>query len=69
MPLALVGGVLTILSPCILAVLPFVFPRADQPFRRSGLPLLGGDAGDYICGTAEGWKKREREAGVPPVEE
>jgi cytochrome c biogenesis protein CcdA/thiol-disulfide isomerase/thioredoxin len=42
--LAFVGGVLTIVSPCILPVLPFVFSRADQPFRRSGLPLLGGMA-------------------------
>jgi cytochrome c biogenesis protein CcdA/thiol-disulfide isomerase/thioredoxin len=40
--LAFVGGVLTIVSPCILPVLPFVFSRADQPFRRSGLPLLAG---------------------------
>jgi cytochrome c biogenesis protein CcdA/thiol-disulfide isomerase/thioredoxin len=40
--LAYVGGALTILSPCILPVLPFVFARADQPFRRSSLPLLGG---------------------------
>src|SRR5580658_4640762 len=38
------GGVLTILSPCILPVLPFVFARADQPFVRSGLPLLLGMA-------------------------
>src|SRR5271169_3734775 len=42
--LAFVGGVLTILSPCILPVLPFVFARADLPFRRSGLPLLAGMA-------------------------
>jgi cytochrome c biogenesis protein CcdA/thiol-disulfide isomerase/thioredoxin len=42
--LAFVGGVLTILSPCILPVLPFVFARAGQPFRRSGLPLLAGMA-------------------------
>ncbi|MGA7918842.1 MAG: cytochrome c biogenesis protein/redoxin [Candidatus Acidiferrales bacterium] len=42
--LAFVGGVLTILSPCILPVLPFVFARAEQPFRRSGLPLLVGMA-------------------------
>jgi cytochrome c biogenesis protein CcdA/thiol-disulfide isomerase/thioredoxin len=42
--LAFIGGVLTILSPCILPVLPFVFARADQPFRRSGLPLLTGMA-------------------------
>src|ERR1700723_1851893 len=40
--LAYFGGVLTILSPCILPVLPFVFAKADQPFRKSGLPLLAG---------------------------
>ena len=42
--LAFLGGILTIVSPCILPVLPFVFSRADQPFRRSGLPLLAGMA-------------------------
>lgn len=42
--LAYLGGVLTIVSPCILPVLPFVFSRADAPFRRSGLPLLLGMA-------------------------
>lgn len=42
--LAYLGGALTILSPCILPVLPFVFSRADQPFVRSGLPLLAGMA-------------------------
>jgi cytochrome c biogenesis protein CcdA/thiol-disulfide isomerase/thioredoxin len=42
--LAFAGGILTIFSPCILPVLPFVFARADQPFRRSGLPLLVGMA-------------------------
>ncbi len=42
--LAFLGGVLTILSPCILPVLPFVFARADRPFRRAGLPLLVGMA-------------------------
>ena len=36
------AGVLTILSPCILPVLPFVFARADRPFAREGLPLLAG---------------------------
>src|SRR5271170_7161611 len=45
--LAFVGGVLTIVSPCILPVLPFVFSRADQPFRRSGLPLLVGMAATF----------------------
>ena len=42
--LAYLGGVLTILSPCVLPVLPFVFARADRPFVRSGLPLLVGMA-------------------------
>jgi cytochrome c biogenesis protein CcdA/thiol-disulfide isomerase/thioredoxin len=42
--LSWLGGVLTILSPCILPVLPFVFARAGQPFARSGLPLLLGMA-------------------------
>jgi cytochrome c biogenesis protein CcdA/thiol-disulfide isomerase/thioredoxin len=42
--LAYLGGVLTIVSPCILPVLPFVFARADKPFMRSGLPLLVGMA-------------------------
>ena len=42
--LAYLGGALTIISPCILPVLPFVFARADQPFVRSGLPLLLGMA-------------------------
>jgi cytochrome c biogenesis protein CcdA/thiol-disulfide isomerase/thioredoxin len=41
---AYLGGVLTIVSPCILPVLPFVFARADQPFIKSGLPLLLGMA-------------------------
>src|ERR1700704_902869 len=42
--LAFLGGILTIVSPCILPVLPFVFARADRPFRSSGLPLLAGMA-------------------------
>eukprot|EP01092_Planopodium_desertum_P003071 TRINITY_DN15226_c0_g3_i1.p2 TRINITY_DN15226_c0_g3~~TRINITY_DN15226_c0_g3_i1.p2 ORF type:complete len:589 (-),score=282.43 TRINITY_DN15226_c0_g3_i1:1053-2819(-) len=42
--LAYLGGVLTLLSPCILPVLPFVFARADRPFVRSTLPLLVGMA-------------------------
>ena len=45
--LAFLGGVLTIVSPCILPVLPFAFSRADQPFRRSGLPLLVGMAATF----------------------
>lgn len=33
--LAYLGGALTIVSPCILPVLPFVFARVGQPFLRS----------------------------------
>lgn len=42
--LAYLGGVLTIVSPCILPVLPFVFARTGQPFMKSSLPLLAGMA-------------------------
>lgn len=45
--LSFLGGVLTILSPCILPVLPFVFARADKPFVKSGLPLLIGMAATF----------------------
>jgi cytochrome c biogenesis protein CcdA/thiol-disulfide isomerase/thioredoxin len=47
--LAYLGGVLTILSPCILPVLPFVFARADRPFVKSGLPLLVGMAVSFAA--------------------
>ncbi|MGZ3692042.1 MAG: cytochrome c biogenesis protein DipZ [Pseudobdellovibrio sp.] len=36
------AGVLTILSPCILPVLPFVFSRAQGSFVKSSLPILIG---------------------------
>lgn len=42
--LAYGAGVLTILSPCILPVLPFVFARAGRPFLTSTLPMLAGMA-------------------------
>jgi cytochrome c biogenesis protein CcdA/thiol-disulfide isomerase/thioredoxin len=42
--LAFLGGALTILSPCILPVLPFVFARAERPFLKSTLPMLVGMA-------------------------
>jgi thiol-disulfide isomerase/thioredoxin len=42
--LSYLAGALTILSPCILPVLPFVFARAGKPFLKSGLPLLLGVA-------------------------
>ncbi len=42
------GGVLTIFSPCILPVLPFVFARAEQPFLKSTLPMLAGMAATFV---------------------
>jgi cytochrome c biogenesis protein CcdA/thiol-disulfide isomerase/thioredoxin len=42
--LVFLGGALTILSPCILPVLPFVFARSEQKFLSSGVPLLLGMA-------------------------
>jgi cytochrome c biogenesis protein CcdA/thiol-disulfide isomerase/thioredoxin len=58
--LAYLAGVLTILSPCILPVLPFIFARADRPFLRSGLPLLLGMAVTFaavatLAAVAGGW--------------
>jgi len=47
--LVYLGGMLTIVSPCILPVLPFVFARADRPFVRSGLPLLVGMAATFAA--------------------
>src|SRR5438477_4552853 len=45
--LAFLGGALTILSPCILPVLPFVFARTGQPFTRSTAPLRIGMAATF----------------------
>jgi cytochrome c biogenesis protein CcdA/thiol-disulfide isomerase/thioredoxin len=66
--IAFVGGLLTIVSPCILPVLPFVFARADQPFRRSGLPLLAGMALTFtlvgsLATVAGDWIVRANQAG------
>ena len=47
--IAYLGGALTILSPCILPILPFVFARAGQPFLRSTLPLLAGMAATFCA--------------------
>jgi cytochrome c biogenesis protein CcdA len=44
---AYIGGVLTIISPCILPVLPFVFARSDRPFIGSRLPMLVGMAATF----------------------
>lgn len=45
--LAYIGGVLTIFSPCVLPVLPFIFARSELSFRRSGLPILFGIAATF----------------------
>src|ERR1700691_506425 len=42
--LAFLGGTLTILSPCVLPVIPVVVAQANRPFRTSGLPTLIGMA-------------------------
>jgi cytochrome c biogenesis protein CcdA/thiol-disulfide isomerase/thioredoxin len=58
--LAFLGGVLTIASPCILPVLPFVFTQARRPFSRAGLPMLLGMAAAFaliasLAAVAGGW--------------
>ncbi len=62
------GGVLTIASPCILPVLPFVFARAGKPFLRSGLPMLAGMAITFalvatLAAVAGGWAVAANEYG------
>src|SRR5271165_1378424 len=66
--LAYLGGVLTIVSPCILPVLPFVFARADRPFVSSGLPLLVGMAATFaavatLAAVGGGWAVEANEYG------
>jgi cytochrome c biogenesis protein CcdA/thiol-disulfide isomerase/thioredoxin len=66
--LAYLGGVLTIVSPCILPVLPFVFARADRSFARSTLPLLAGMAVTFaavatLAAIGGGWAVRANEVG------
>src|SRR5262249_32423046 len=58
--LAYLGGVLTIVSPCILPVIPFVLARSDRPFLRNGLPMLVGMAFAFavvasLASVAGGW--------------
>ena len=66
--LAYLGGVLTIVSPCILPVLPFVFARAGQPFMRSTLPMLIGMAATFaavatLAALGGGWAVQANEYG------
>lgn len=62
------GGVLTIVSPCILPVLPFVFARANRSFLRSSLPLLAGMAVTFagvatLAAVGGGWVVQANQAG------
>jgi cytochrome c biogenesis protein CcdA/thiol-disulfide isomerase/thioredoxin len=66
--LAYFGGILTILSPCILPVLPFVFARADRPFAKSTLPMLAGMAATFaivatLAAVGGGWAVRANAIG------
>jgi cytochrome c biogenesis protein CcdA/thiol-disulfide isomerase/thioredoxin len=66
--LAYLGGVLTIASPCILPVLPFVFARADRSFIGSGLPMLVGMAATFaavatLAAVGGGWVVAANEYG------
>lgn len=66
--LAYFGGMLTIVSPCILPVLPFVFARVDRPFIRSGLPMLAGMAAAFaavatLAAVGGGWAVRVNQYG------
>jgi cytochrome c biogenesis protein CcdA len=57
---AYAAGLLTIASPCIFPILPFVLARMDAPFRRGGLPMLIGLALTFavvagLASVAGGW--------------
>src|SRR3954471_20668203 len=66
--LAYFGGILTILSPCILPVLPFVFARAGRSFMRSTVPMLAGMAATFaivatLAAVGGGWAIRANQVG------
>src|SRR6478672_5313697 len=66
--LAYLGGILTIVSPCILPVLPFVFARADRSFVRSTLPMLAGMAATFalvatLAAVGGGWAVQANQVG------
>jgi len=68
--LAFLGGTLTILSPCVLPVIPFVFAQANRPFRTSGLPTLVGMAVTFAvvasaAAIGGGWVVRHHDDGPP----
>jgi len=62
------GGALTILSPCILPVLPFVFSRGGRRFATNGLPMLIGMAVTFagiasLAAVGGGWAVRLNQTG------
>lgn len=66
--LVYLAGILTIVSPCILPVLPFVFTRAGRPFAANALPMLVGMAVTFaavasLAAAGGGWAVQANEAG------
>jgi cytochrome c biogenesis protein CcdA/thiol-disulfide isomerase/thioredoxin len=66
--LVFAGGLLTILSPCVLPVIPLVFARADRSFAREVLPMLVGLAITFaatasIATAGFSWLTQASEAG------
>src|ERR1700741_30801 len=66
--LSFLGGVLPILSPCILPVIPIVFSRADRSFGREILPMLVGLAAVFaivasVATVSAGWVVQANEIG------
>ncbi len=66
--LAYAAGLLTVASPCIFPILPFVLARAETPFGRGGLPMLIGLALTFaavagLAAVAGGWAVQVNQAG------
>ena len=66
--LVYLGGVLTIVSPCILPVLPFVFARSEQNLLTQRAADAGRDGGDFrrhchAGGGGRGWAVRLNQYG------
>lgn len=65
---AYLAGVLTIASPCILPILPFVFSRAGKPFASGSLPMLAGMIATFaavatLAAVGGGWAVQANEVG------
>lgn len=66
--LAFLGGILTILSPCILPIVPLVFSRSDRSFVKEILPMLIGLAVLFaivasVATASAGWIVKANEIG------